>query len=107
MTVSLGKQVMKSWAIGLAVSGAATTLDVISVHTPLQVFAIFLTALRSPASFVLAGIERQVGLATTTSVVYATEILSGSIIYGAIFFLVIRIRSRHRPSDGVGRPTVP
>jgi hypothetical protein len=100
------RYLLKAWLIGLTISLVGFALSAI-VHTPLALVGVLISAPGMLGMALLIGIGQRMALGETT--VFIVSLVSvpifGSIFYGALVFVVLRLRERHalkskeNPSD--------
>jgi hypothetical protein len=92
---------LKAWLIGLAVSLFAVVCTSV-VHTPLALVGMVLSVPMLPCIVIFDLVTRGMGLGdgTMNVVLPASLAFFGSLEYGAIAFVVIRVRGRRRSRGG-------
>jgi|SRR5690242_13991624 len=93
----LAVRIIESIAVGLATACVFLLIDVEGVHTIVQPLSMLDIIVKAPAWELFFELQYRLGIATTAGLEEATEILSGTITYGAIAFVVLWFRDRrHR-----------
>lgn len=92
------KLYVKSWIVGLALTFVIVALGIIGVHTPLQFVAFIFSIPLMPALFLFEEATRgsSMGETTLTAVMYTSQVLFGSLVYGVLIFLVLRLWNRRK-----------
>jgi hypothetical protein len=93
----MAKHFLKAWLIGLVISLVSIVFQGLT-HTPLAAIGFILTIPLLPSVIIFSEIARGMTLSDTTTTVglLIAMLLGGSVTYGAIAFLVLRLRDRQR-----------